>query len=164
MSVGAGRVNSYDSREKYLALLEQTPRRIAVASSNLDEVSLRFSAGSREWSAMQILSHLRACEELWSFSIYAMLVYEHPVLPLLDERIWAKTARYDSLTFRDLLQTFSLKRGELLGVLRPLPLERWLRAADIGGRAHTVFSQVRRMALHEAEHCEQMHTFLGKLR
>ena len=142
--------------EKHLTLLEQTPVRITAACSDLDEISLHNSPDSREWSAIQILSHLRGCEELWSFSIYAMLAQAEPMLPLLDERKWAKTAGYERLNFHDSFQAFSLKRGELLKVLRPLPLESWSRRADIGGRTHTVFSRVRLMALPEDVHCQQM--------
>ena len=49
-----------------------------------------------------------------------------------------------------------LQRKELLNVLRELPPEGWEKAAIIEGRRHNVFSQTRRMALHEAEHCAQM--------
>lgn len=150
--------------EKHLTLLDQTPMRIAAACSDLDEIILHNSPNSQEWSATQILGHLRACEALWSFSIYAMLAYAQPMLPLLDERQWARTARYERFKFHESFQAFSLKRGELLGVLRPSPLESWTRTADMGGRIYTVFSQVRRMALHEDEHCQQMETLLIKMK
>lgn len=64
------------------------------------------------------------------------------------------------LDFGPSLQAFSLKRQELLHVLRDLPEERWARTAVIGGRTHSVFSQVRRLALHEVGHCEQMESVL----
>jgi hypothetical protein len=38
---------------------------------------------------VEILAHLRACDDLWSHSIYAMLAQDNPALPLLDERRWA---------------------------------------------------------------------------
>jgi len=34
--------------------------------------------------------------------------------------------------------------------------EEWFRPAVIRGRTHTVFSQTRRMALHEADHWERI--------
>ena len=38
----------------------------------------------------------------------------------------------------------------------------WLaKTANIEGRTHSVFSQARRMALHEAEHCEQLKTLFN---
>jgi hypothetical protein len=142
--------------EKYLAMLAATPVRIAALTAGLDEARLRWSLSKKDWSVVEILAHLRACEAVWTHSIYAMLTEENPTLPLLDERRWAKAARYADASFADSFQQFSLKRDELLNVLRHLPEETWSRSADIAGRSHTVFSQVRRMALHEAEHEAQL--------
>ena len=103
-----------------------------------------------------MVAHLRACADVWMFSIYAMLAEDEPALPDLDERKWAKVTAYTELEFYDLLQVYALQRAELINVLRDLPTESWARSATIAGRKHTVFSQVRRMALHEVEHCEQI--------
>jgi hypothetical protein len=142
--------------EKYLALLAATPERIAALTAGLDEARLRWSPSKKDWSVVEILAHLRACETVWTFSIYAMLSENNPALPLLDERRWAKAARYADASFADSFQQFSLKRAELLNALRHLPEEAWSRSATIEGRTHTVFSQSRRMALHEQEHAAQL--------
>lgn len=89
-----------------------------------------------------------------------MLVENNPTLPLLDERRWAKATRYTALEFHKSFQGFALRREELLRVLRDLPQEAWSRTAVIEGRTHSVFSQARRMAWHEAEHCVQIETLL----
>jgi hypothetical protein len=149
--------------QKYLALLEETPERIAQCIADIDPTQLSLAPGPRGWSALEILAHLRACEDLWSYSIYAMLVEEQPTLPLFDERRWAKVTRYASLDFPTSFQTFKLRRSELVRVLQNLPEPAWTRCAVIEGRQHTVFSQVRRMALHEQEHCTQIEAlFSGK--
>jgi hypothetical protein len=90
-----------------------------------------------------------------------MLVNDHPELPLLDERRWVKVRGYADLGFRLSIQAFALGRAELLGVLCRLPEPAWERTAVIGGRVHSVFSQVRRLALHEVEHREQLETLLS---
>jgi hypothetical protein len=41
-------------------------------------------------------------------------------------------------------------------VLRLLDEAGWAKTANIAGQTHSVFSQARRMALHEGEHCEQI--------
>ncbi|MBX3062464.1 MAG: DinB family protein [Anaerolineae bacterium] len=145
---------------KQVALLEETPQRISQYVAGRDEAQLTQTPTNRDWSAVEILAHLRSCEEIWTFSIYAMLTEDQPTLPLLDERRWAKTTLYSTLGFADSFQAFTLKRAELLRVLRNLPEDAWLKTANIGGRNHSVFSQVRRMALHEAEHCEQFAALL----
>ncbi len=67
--------------QKYLALLEATPRFIASMTTELDEVRYHWSPSKRDWSAVEVLAHLRACEAVWSFTIYAMLVENNPTLP-----------------------------------------------------------------------------------
>ncbi|MBI3244145.1 MAG: DinB family protein [Chloroflexi bacterium] len=142
--------------QKHLSLLAETPRRIAASTTGLAELRLKTSPGDKKWSVVELLAHLRACDDLWSHSIYAMLTQDSPMLPLLDERRWAKTTRYASLEFQQSFQAFALKRGELLRVLADLPEAVWARTASIEGRTHSVFSQARRMALHEHEHCQQI--------
>ncbi len=151
------RLNATSSEiQQYLQWLEETPRRIVACTRGESEVQLHASAGKKGWSAAEILAHLRACEELWSDSIYAMLEQDKPELPLVDERRWAKLQGYASLDFQESFEAFALGRTELLRLLRELPAESWSRTAIIEERTHSVFSQARRMALHEVEHCNQM--------
>jgi DinB superfamily len=148
--------------EKALRLLELSPARIAAATAGVPPAALSQPPGGKAWSPAEVLAHLRACDDLWSHSIYAMLAEDRPVLPQIHPRRWARAAGFVTLDFRASLRAFRLKRAELVGVLRPLPAEAWRRSADIGGRAHTVYSQVRRLALHEQEHCNQLEQMLGK--
>jgi hypothetical protein len=148
--------------QKQLALLEATPGRIAACADGLDETRLRESPSKRVWSAVEVLAHLRACADLWSYSIYAMLAEATPTLALLDERRWSKALYYADRSFANALQREKLERAQLIHVLRDLPYESWMRAAVIAERRHTVFSQARRMALHEAEHCNQLETLLSQ--
>lgn len=142
--------------KKYLALLPETPRRLAAVTNGKSETELTAKSGPKVWSVVETLAHLRACEELWSYSIYAMLSEEHPTLALPDERRWAKVMGYAMEDFAASFQTFTLRRSILTRVLTPLTVEGWSRSADISGRNHTVFSQVRRMVLHEQEHLSQI--------
>lgn len=142
--------------QTHLDTLTQTPRYLAGYAAKRSNVQLHAAPGPKAWSAVEVLAHLRGCAEVWTFSIYAMLAEDTPQLALPDERRWAKTLHYSELDFRQSLRVFSLQRTELLVVLRALPPEAWSRAAVIAGRKHTVFSQARRMALHEAEHCGQL--------
>ena len=152
-----------DQIETYLPKLEKTPQRIRDASAGCDEAALLRSASGRGWSAVEILVHVRSCADIWSFSIYAMLAEKEPVLALIDPRHWAKAAGYSRTAFVDSLQTYSLQRFELVRLLRSVSFDAWSRSAEIGGRKHTVFTQVRRIAKHEDEHCLQIEEFLRSL-
>ncbi|MCC6615590.1 MAG: DinB family protein [Anaerolineae bacterium] len=142
--------------ETHLATLAAVPGQIAELTSGLDADQVRWSPGQRDWSLVDNLAHIRSCADVWGHTIYAMLAEDEPVLPLYDPRGWARATRLAELDFGASLQAYTLQREQLLMVLRALPEESWARAADIGGRRHTIFSQARRMALHELEHLAQI--------
>jgi DinB superfamily len=153
-----------EEAEKFVGILEETPKRIAASTAGMTKAQLRTAPGPRAWSAVEILAHLRACDDLWTFSLYAMLAEprQRPALPRLDERRWARARGYARLEFGPSLKAFTLARAELLGTLRGLPEEAWSLTADIGGRNHSVFSQVRRLALHEVEHRGQFEALIAQ--
>jgi hypothetical protein len=142
--------------EKFTTQLAESPRLIAELTSGLTDEQLGAQPEAKIWSAVEILAHLRACADLWSFSIYAMLAEHEPQLPDINERKWVRVAGYAGLPFAASFQVYAGQRAELLQVLYTLPTEAWERSALIFGRKHTVFTQVRRMAKHEAEHCAQL--------
>src|SRR6185503_460805 len=146
--------------EKHLKLLEEIPRRIKSVTHELDDAHLQFKTDKKSWSVNDILAHLRSCSDLWTHSIYAMLAEHEPVFSDIDERKWAKVTRYAELPFAESFQAFSLQRENLLRVLKSLPFESWEKSAIIFERKHTVFTQARRMAKHENEHCEQIESLL----
>ncbi len=141
--------------EAYLALLEETPKRIEAGIQGVSEAGLTGTSQSGNWSAIEILAHLQACAEVWSQSIYLMRLHDTPTIPSVHPRDWAKLLQYQTRPFLEIFQMFSVQRQLLLGSLNKLPFEDWSRGAIIAGRNHTIFSQVRRMARHEREHCEQ---------
>jgi len=146
--------------EEYLNLLAQTSRRITKATNGFDDVRLRSSTDEQPWSVNDILAHLRSCADVWGDSIDAMLKEQKPTVPYRHPRQWIKKTDYAQLSFHESFKAFIAQRKKLLKVLNGLSFEDWCRAAVIQGREHTVFTQVRRMALHEQEHCEQIESLL----
>jgi hypothetical protein len=146
--------------EKYLGTISETPQRLARTVKGLDNARLQFKADSKSWSVNDILAHLRSCADLWTHSIYAMLAEPEPEFSDINERKWARVTRYSELSFEESFKVFSSQRDNLVRVLRGLPFESWERSALIFGRKHTVFTQTRRLAKHEAEHLEQIEALL----
>ena len=142
--------------EQILAILAETPRRIAAVTAAREEKDLSHSLDLESWSAVENLAHLRGCAEVWGKTIRAMLAQERPRLPLIRPREWVRRQGYTRRSFAETFQAFELERIGMLDILRPLPLSDWDRSAEIDGRSPTVFSQAQRMALHEAHHCEQI--------
>ncbi len=145
--------------QKYLAQLEQTPHLIQAAAEGVDPAHLHAKIG-KDWSANDVLAHLRACADVWGASIESMLAEDEPTLPYLHPNQWLKQTDYRQLEFGKSLKAYTRQRQKLLKILTKVPLVDWARGAIIGGRKHTVFSQARRMALHEIEHCGQIGSLL----
>ena len=146
--------------EKYLNLHEETPRRLLKSTKSIGEARLRQRTAKESWSVNDILAHLRACTDVWGDSIERMLAEENPIVPYRHPRQWIKKTDYPKLPFHESLQIFTAQRKKLLRVLKRLSFEDWSRVATIKGQTHTVFTQVRRMALHEQVHCEQVDELL----
>ena len=147
-----------------IALAEAAPRRLAASTAGLDDVRLSQPLAPGEWSALEILNHLRACEEVWMHSVQAMLAHENPNLQEIHPRQWIKTrSPYTAQSFASGLQTFTLRREALLITLKALSWTDWARECRLDRKTHTVYSHVRRMVQHENTHCDQIDALLDAL-
>ncbi len=143
--------------------LTETPGRIAAATEALSDKQLHRRPDAKTWSANDILAHIRACADVWGETMAIMLQEDEPTLKHVSPRTWLKKTDYLELPFRDSFQSFADQRRLLLETLNDLAFADWSRGATIKGRRHTVFSQARRMALHEATHCEQFEALVDTL-
>jgi uncharacterized damage-inducible protein DinB len=142
--------------ELALRRLTETPGRLAATTEALNDEQLHQRPDEENWSANEILAHLRACADVWGETIAAMLQDNEPALKHLHPRTWQKETNYLEIPFRESFRDFVDQRRALLETLSDLSLADWSRGAIIKERRHTIFSQARRMALHEATHCEQI--------
>jgi hypothetical protein len=154
-------IGSRSEIEMLMAILKKTPMQMARHTEGLNQERLGRAPAAGEWSVIEVLAHLQACQEVWSYTIYAMLAFDQPTLALIHPRKWARIAGYERLSFHKCLQAFTLRREALLEALNRLDPTGWERQARIGNRVHSIFSQARRMALHEAGHCEQIENILA---
>lgn len=146
--------------EQALALLEATPTRLAALTDGLTSAQLRTAPAPDEWSANDVLAHLRACADMWGKSIMAMLAEDTPTLRAVNPRTWIKQTNYRELDFQPSLHAFAMQRAELMAVLKPLPAAGWSRSAIVTGAGRpltlTVLSYAQRLALHERPHIKQI--------
>lgn len=149
--------------DQYLFQLEHAPQKIADCTRDVDESLLHGKTSAGDWSPNDILAHLRSCADVWGNSIEAMLAADYPSLPDIHPRAWIKQTDYLVLPFNQSLREFLRQRKKLLLSLKSLSFGDWSRAAIIGKREHTIFSQTRRMAKHEAEHMEQIKTLIRRI-
>jgi len=147
-----------------LQMLVETPRRIAATTETMTAEQLVHRPDAKTWSANDILAHLRACADVWGETIEAMLRQDEPTLKYLSPRTYIRKSDYPELPFQDSFQAFVEQRDDLLQTLVGLEFAGWSRGAMIKDRRHTVFTQARRLALHEAAHIEQLKALREQLK
>jgi hypothetical protein len=142
--------------------LGQTPHRLAAATAGKRPAELAATPANDEWSALAVLTHLRASDDILAPRLLMMLVRDEPPLPSYDERRWADMMGYAEHEFRELLATFTFKRAELVHALRRLSPPDWQRGGihDVSGRI-TLLDTLRHLADHEDEHCRQIETLFA---
>ncbi|HEX4203851.1 MAG TPA: DinB family protein [Ktedonobacteraceae bacterium] len=145
-----------NSAHDALERLAVVPRRIMQHTEGWDTERLRIAIDG-EWSAVQILAHIRAADDVLAYRAYAILARDQPTLVAYDERRWAEVASYASLDFRASLTLYTLRRAELVHMLLPISSEQWQRTGvhEVRG-AVSLFDVVLGLLEHEEEHCAQL--------
>ena len=145
--------------EQNLALLAATPVRITDLVQPLSPVQLLTPPEPGQWSARDVLAHLRACSDMWGKYIVLILNEERPTFKAVNPTTWIKQTNYLEQEFQPSLQAFTIQRDELLDILRPLPPESWSRTATVTGagkpRERTVHTYAQWLANHEQSHLRQ---------
>jgi len=146
--------------ERVLTLLAETPMRIAALTADLSPEELQMMPTPDEWSANEVLAHLRACADVWGNCIRTILAEDQPTWRAVSPRTWIKQTDYPELEFPPSLRAFTTHRADLLAVLSPLPIDAWERSARVSmvGRVleRTVLSYAERLVVHEKPHIKQI--------
>jgi DinB superfamily len=153
--------------ERVLTLLAATPPGIAALTDGVAPAQLQTSPTNDEWSANDVLAHLRACADVWGGCMVAMIAEDRPTLRAVNPRTWIKKTDYREREFRPSLRSFATQRADLLGVLEPLPHEAWSRAATVTGAGRvlerTVLFYAQWLALHERPHVKQVERLVNTM-
>ena len=144
--------------DQVVALLQTTAPRIADLTSSVKPSQLHRPSDG-EWSANDVLAHLRACADVWGGCI-ASIIEGATALRAVNPLSWIETTDYRSQDFRRSLQSFARQRDELLRLLRPLPHARWLRTVTVTGAGAPLKRDAlfygRWLAGHERAHVKQI--------
>jgi hypothetical protein len=153
--------------EQVLTLLAEAPPRIAALTAGLAPAQLHTPPNPDEWSANDVLAHLRSCADVWGNYIAVMLAQDRPTIRAVSPRTWIRKTNYLEQEFQPSLHAFTIQRTELLALLEPLAPEDWLRAATLTGAGkalgQTVLSYARGMADHERPHLKQIASIVNTM-
>ncbi len=145
--------------DELLTVVTETPQRIAALTAGVSETILH-AAPVDEWSANDVLAHLRACADVWGDNIAVMLAEDKPTIRAVNPRTWIKRTDYNELKFQPSLRAFAAQRVELLAMLQVLTPREWSRTALLLGGGSplepTVLDYAQRLARHERPHVKQI--------
>jgi hypothetical protein len=146
--------------EQLLTLLAEAPPRIATLTAGLTPAQLRATPNPGEWSANEVLAHLRACADMWGNCMRLIIAEDRPTLRAVNPRTWIKKTDYLEQEFQPSLHSFAKQRTDLLKVLEPLAPEDWSRMATVTGAGkvleRTVLFYADWLAGHERPHIKQI--------
>ena len=107
--------------EQILTRLAEAPRRIAALTAGLGPAQLHTACSTGEWSANDVLAHLRSCSDMWGDCMARIIAEDRPTIRAINPRTWIKKTDYPELEFRPSLRSFTTQRANLLAMLEQLP-------------------------------------------
>ena len=142
--------------------LETTPQRYAELLRGRPESQLASRSNPESWSPREILAHVRAGDDLLTGRIYVLLVRENPPFLEVNERRWDEIAGYVEYPLDLLLDSYTLRRKELVLMLRRIGPADWKRTGEHAKRGRmTVYTIAKHISDHELEHLAQLKAALG---
>lgn len=153
--------------EEVIPMLAEGPPLIAEITAPLSPELLRTAPAQDEWSATDVLAHLRASGDVWGDAIDRILTEDHPTFRAVNPVTWIKQTNYRDLEFRPSFRSFEAQRAELLSLLESLPPEDWERAATVTGAGRpserTIQKYATWLARHERSHYRQFRNIVEAL-
>lgn len=146
--------------EQVLDQLHATPAQLRAATRGVPSELLRTSPGPDQWSANDVLAHLRACSDKWGDCATRIVQEDRPQLRGTEPRVWITKTDYPDLEFAPSLRAFVRQRTALLVVLDELRPGDWRRTGTLVGAGRpvdlTAHSYAERLARHERPHVRQI--------
>ena len=152
--------------EQVLTLLPETPPRIAALTAALTSAQLHTPLSPGEWSANDILAHLRACADIWGDCMRVIVTQDRPTLRAINPTTWIKRTDYREQKFKPSLQTFAAQRADLMKYVESLAPKDWSRTATVTGAGsvltRTVLFYGQWLAVHERSHMKHLERMFNK--
>lgn len=154
--------------DEVMDLLTEHPRRLASVTARVPVARLRVAPSPGEWSANEVLAHIRSCADVWGRCIARMLAEDDPTIRAVSPRTYIDETDYLDLQFKPSLRAFTQQRAELLAVLESLLPPDWMRTATVTGAGKALVRSVlfygQWLADHERIHVDQIEQTVAAVR
>jgi hypothetical protein len=149
------RLLGYLGTQDPLAVLEETPKRLASLVAGVDERGLRTRRDPGKWSMAEIVIHFSEAELVIAYRVRKVLGNSGTSVQAYDQSVWAE--RYDRATVPTALALHCALRDANLVLYRSLTPEEWGRYSEHSERGReTVEQTVRLAAGHDLNHLRQI--------
>jgi hypothetical protein len=145
------------SIEEQMARMERTANDFAAAIRGMSDAVLGKRPDDKNWSAKEVICHIRDTEESFMARFQTMMVMDEPTfLPIEPDR-WASERQYLRNDAEEALEAFRVRRGESLRFLRALQPPQWERGGLHATRGRmTIADFVGLMTWHDDNHLDQL--------
>ena len=139
--------------EEIIARLRAMPARLQSALHAVGIEAADRHPAPGEWSAREVLAHIRSVDAILAPYIFFLTVLENPTFPGFDERELADHAGYLDDDVETALATFAVRRRELVRLLERLDDAGWRRESTHTAYGRfTIAQYAAHLAAHEEEH------------
>jgi hypothetical protein len=148
---------SMASTEEQMARMERTADDLAAAIKGVPDMLLSKRPDGKNWSAKEVVCHLRDTEESFMARFQTIMVMDEPkFLPVEPDR-WAADRQYLRNDAVEALLAFRARRDECLKFLRALRPAEWERGGVHATRGRmTIKDFVELIAWHDDNHLDQL--------
>jgi hypothetical protein len=167
--------------ERHLGRLQRTPDELETAIAGKTDAALAKRPDAQNWSAKEIVCHLRDVEELFQLRFHTVVAIDEPrILVLaaspsdlaawriggaighpLDPNRWAEERQYLRNDTREALAAFQRRRIEVVTLLRSLSPAEWERGGVHLSRGRlTLADWVASLVAHDDNHLDQLYRAL----
>jgi uncharacterized damage-inducible protein DinB len=143
--------------DEQLARMERTVNDYAAVVKNVSDAQLTKRPDSTNWSAKEVICHVRDTEESFMMRFLSIMAMDDPkFLPVEPDR-WAVERQYQRNDVPEALAALKTRREETLRFFRGLKPEQWERGGIHATRGRmTLKDFVELMAWHDDNHLDQL--------
>jgi hypothetical protein len=130
---------------------------LAAAIDGQSEAALSHRPDAKNWSAKEIVCHLRDAEEYLMLRVWMAVTLDEPAFPAADQERWAEDRQYRRNDVAEALAAFRRKREESLALFRGLaPADLGRGGMREGFPRTTVADHAAILAWHDDNHLDQL--------
>lgn len=130
---------------------------MAVATTGVAGSMQDFQPGEGKWGIRTIVCHLADTETVFAMRIRQMIAEDNPVIPAIDQDLWAQRLDYNKRKLSQALETFRRTRAENYELLKDLPEAAFTRTAQHTKRGVvTLMEMLQIFARHPEKHVGQI--------